>query len=263
MKDFDSLVDLMRELREKCPWDREQSLSTLRKYLIEESYESLEALQKFIENPQEDQYSHLKEELGDLLLQILFQAKLLQEQKGGDPLRELMIELREKLIRRHPHIFGDQPDLTQSADAVYQQWSKIKESEKGTKAIDSTLSKVAKVLPAMAQSFEIGKRCHKIGFDWTDSSEVWAQVKSELKELEQATSIDEKENEWGDLCFSLVQWARHEKIDPEVALLKMNLRFRRRFEWMESEAQRQQKNFESLSRDEMEQLWVRAKDATH
>ena len=263
MKDFDSLVDLMRELREKCPWDREQNLSTLRRYLIEESYESLEALQNFIEEPQETHYAHLKEELGDLLLQILFQTKILQEQRGGDPLRELMIELRDKLVRRHPHVFGDKPDLTQSADAVYQQWSKIKESEKGSQTKASTLAKVAKSVPAMAQSFEIGKRCQKIGFDWIDSAEVWSQVKSELKELEQATSIDEKENEWGDLCFSLVQWARHEKIDPEVALLKMNIRFRRRFEWMESEAQRQQKNFESLSRDEMEQLWVRAKDATH
>ena len=263
MKDFDSLVELMKELREKCPWDREQNLPTLRKYLIEEAYETLEALQNFIDSASDENFLHLKEELGDLLLQILFQTKILQELKGGDPLTDSMKQLKDKLVRRHPHVFGEKTDLTQSADAVYQQWTKIKESEKASAKSKGLLSTVSKTTPAMAQSLEIGKRCQRIGFDWLNPREVWDQTMSEIKELEHAQSPEEIENEWADVMFSLIQWARHKKFDPEVALSKMNLRFRRRFEWMEQSCHAQGRDFSKLSRDELEKLWIEAKTHTH
>jgi MazG family protein len=263
MKEFDRLVSIMKELREKCPWDREQNLSSLRRYLIEESYESLEALENFVETPSDQHFQELKEELGDLLLQVLFQTKILQEIKGGDPLKDSLSQLEDKLIRRHPHVFGEKADSTQTADAVLQQWNKIKEAEKSSQKRTGLLREAAKTSPAMAQSHEIGKRCAKIGFDWLSSAEVWSQVQSELKELTEAQTPQQMEDEWGDVVFSLIQWARHQKFDPEVALARMNQRFRKRFEWMEDSARKEGKTFAQLSRDEMEKLWIRAKAETH
>lgn len=262
MKEFDRLIFIMKELREKCPWDREQNLASLRKYLIEESYESLEALENFIQKESDDHFLELKEELGDLLLQILFQTKILQEIKGGDPLKDSLIQLEDKLIRRHPHVFGEKADLTQTADAVLQQWNQIKETEKASKKPASLLKDAAKTAPAMAQSHEIGKRCAKVGFDWLTPTEVWSQVQSELKELNEAETSQQIEDEWGDLVFSLIQWARHKKFDPEVALARMNHRFRRRFDWMEEAARSTGRKFAELPRDEMERLWTQAKIET-
>jgi tetrapyrrole methylase family protein/MazG family protein len=262
MKEFDRLVSIMKELREKCPWDREQNLSSLRKYLIEESYESLEALENFVEVPSDQHFQELKEELGDLLLQVLFQTKILQEIKGGDPLKDSLRQLEDKLIRRHPHVFGEKADSTQTADAALQQWNKIKETEKSSQKPTGLLQEVAKTSPAMAQSHEIGNRCAKIGFDWLNSAEVWSQVQSELNELTEAQTPQQREDEWGDVVFSLIQWARHQKFDPEVALARMNQRFRKRFEWMEDTTRDEGKTFAQLSRDEMEKLWTRAKAET-
>ncbi len=255
MQEFDRLVEVMARLRSDCPWDREQTLESLRKYLLEESYECLDALNQYLAEPGEKTYQDLKEELGDVLLQVLFQSHLLKELTGRPALQELQQELENKLVRRHPHVFSDLK--AQNADAVHKQWNKIKEQEKGKKS--SALSEIPKSFPAVLRAHKIGEKCARIGFDWASPQEVWDQVISELHELEAAQNQAEREEELGDLLFSLCQWARHQKIDTEASLHGCIQKFLRRFEWMEQTALKDGQVFDQLSRTQMEELWVRAK----
>jgi len=255
MSEFEELRSIMKRLRSECPWDREQDLSSLRRYLIEEAYECLESMNLYIENKNEATYLHLKEELGDVLLQVLFQAKLLEEESKTDALSELCRELKDKLIRRHPHIFEGSSTL--SAEAVHQQWNKIKAAEKPKQS--SLLGEVPKAMTALMRAQKIGNKTHKVKFDWETIDQVASQVESEWKELKNAKSEEEREEEFGDLMFSMVQWARHQGMDAETTLAKANQKFEGRFFEMERIAKASNQEFESLTLDEKEKLWQAAK----
>jgi tetrapyrrole methylase family protein/MazG family protein len=250
MKAFDELLEIMHRLRMECPWDREQTLLTLRPFLIEEAYECLEAMNGA------DEAAHM-EELGDLLLQIVFQAELLSEQNQSDTISKIIEGLKQKLIRRHPHVFLDSK-LTESKDVV-QQWDEIKKTEKGILNSDSLLKGISKSLTSLQLAQKLGERSKKANFDWETSSEVWQQVLREIDELKSAKDAVEKEQEIGDVLFSLVQWCRHEKIDAEVALAGANSRFQSRFKKMEASAAHSGKAFKDIPPTEKEELWALAK----
>ncbi len=258
MTEFDELVRLMSRLRAECPWDKKQTLESLRPYLLEEAYECLDAMNRAGQREGAD----LQEELGDLLLQILFQAEVMKEQTGKDFLKGVLLGLKDKLVRRHPHVFGDGVKMD-NAEKVHTQWDEIKRREKGKSAASdqSLLTDIPKAQPAMMTAFQIGRKCQKIGFDWAKPDDVWKQFESEIEELKNAKSSQEEEHEIGDIYFSLIQWARHRSLDSEVALARANERFRKRFHWMEEEAKRKDQVFSKLTLEEMEELWKKAKEA--
>lgn len=262
MTEWDDLVEIMNRLRAECPWDREQTLETLRKYLMEEAYESLEALNHAIESETPETIRHLREELGDLLLQILFQSKILREKTGNDELRLLLTELKAKLVRRHPHIFNDAAKNL-SAQEVHDQWNKIKAAEKGTKKSSSKkiFAALPKELPAVLLAQRIGEKSAKIKFDWNSADDAWKDVESEIHELKEAENKRHQEEEFGDLLFSLIQWGRHEKIDSEVALQRANHKFLRRFSAMEDllATQNPDQKMEDLSHEQKNDLWKQVK----
>lgn len=254
MKAFDELVEIMHRLRNECPWDREQDLKSLRKYLLEEAYECVSAIDEINENGTDP----VIEENGDVLLQVLFQSELLSETLKR-PVIELVLEdLKSKLIRRHPHVFGDQ--VAKDSESVLKRWDEIKKSEKGD-APESILDGVAKSLTALQRAQKFGDRSHKVNFDWSKAEDVWNEgVVPEMNELLEAKGSAEIEEELGDLLFSLVQWGRHHGIDAEVALHKTNQKFLRRFHAMELMSKDQNKNFSELSLPEKEDLWLKAKE---
>ena len=261
MKEFDDLIAVVERLRKDCPWDREQTLQSLRPFLIEESYEVLEALDRLHEDPKNT--DALVEEWGDLLLQIVLQAIILRESHSEISLALIATQLKEKLIRRHPHVFGE--NKIKTSTEVLQQWDKLKAAEKNTESPKSLMHDIQPKTPAMLHALKIGERSHKIKFDWPTSEDVWVQVLSELKELEDETkeNADKKrqEDELGDLLFSLVQWARHQKINAEAALASTNRKFLTRFAKMEELARQRLLCFDTLSLEEKENLWVEAKRA--
>ncbi|MGA0162827.1 MAG: nucleoside triphosphate pyrophosphohydrolase [Bdellovibrionota bacterium] len=249
MKEFDELVSVMHQLRQKCPWDQEQSLESLRTYLIEEAFEVLDAMNEAIELKD---YNNLIEELGDLLLQILFQSEIISEKSDHKPaIKTVIKELNDKLIRRHPHVFGEAS--ADSATEVLRQWDEIKKTEK-TKSNQSPLDDVASALTSLQRATKFGKHSKKLHFDWSDSKEVWEQLQLELQELQAAESYKDKEEELGDVLFCLAQWARHEKIEPEIALANSNAKFKKRFEYVLKKA-----DLKNLSRNEKEALWNESK----
>jgi len=256
MKDFTELVEIMHRLRRDCPWDRKQSLESLEKYLIEESYECIEA----IHARSRDQGKHLVEELGDVLLQVLFQSEILSEETGREVIKEVVAGLKDKLVRRHPHVFGDM-GRSDDADEVIQTWEKIKAAEK--KKEPSPFQGIAKHMPAAHLSHEIGKIASKVDFDWDHPEEVFQKVLEEYEELKSARSKEAQEEEIGDLFFSLCQWARKLKINPELALTKANQKFLRRFQQMEDALKTQNKSWDQLGRDEKEGLWNEVKGSKH
>lgn len=248
MKEFNELVEIMTKLRKECPWDREQSLASLRSYLLEESAEVLEAMEDAITN---QQYENLIEELGDLLLQILFQSEIISESTKQQEIRKVLINLKDKLIRRHPHVFSD--IKLDKADEVLSQWEEIKDKEKSTPK-KSLLEDIPKSFTALQRAHKLGKRSKKVGFDWKEPNEVWQKLLLELEELKKAKTPEHEEEELGDVLFCLAQWARHKNIDPEVALRKANTKFERRFQQIESHP-----NFPDLPIETMEELWNKAK----
>lgn len=249
MKEFNELVAVMHQLRQRCPWDQEQSLESLRTFLIEEAFEVLDAMNEAMESKN---YKNLIEELGDLLFQVLFQSEILSEEIDDKPVIKTVIqELNDKLIRRHPHVFADAS--ADSATEVLRQWDEIKKTEK-TKSSQSPLDDIASSLTSLQRAAKFGKQSKKLHFDWNDSNEVWQQLQLELKELQAAQSPKEKEEELGDVLFCLAQWARHERIDPEIALASSNAKFKKRFEYILKKA-----DLKSLSRDEKEALWNESK----
>lgn len=251
MKEFEELLDIMHRLRQECPWDRDQNLLSLRAYLLEEAYECLEAMNSPDEN-------HHIEELGDLLLQIIFQAEILSEQNPNGPaILKVIQTLKDKLIRRHPHVFADKK-LSQASE-VAGQWDEIKKSEKKSSDQKSLLDGISKSLTSLQLAQKLGDKSRKVKFDWNTSEEVWKQFLSEIEELKQAKTSSEKEHEIGDVFFSLVQWARHQNIDAEVALATANSRFRSRFQKMEAEASKTKTPFQDLSLEDKEKLWQKAK----
>lgn len=246
---FDRLVRIMDDLREKCPWDREQTFETLRRLTIEETYELAGAIV-------EQDMDEIRVELGDLLLHIVFYARLAREQKAFT-LAEMINTLCDKLIYRHPHVYGETE--VKNSGEVLQNWEKLKLRE-GNKSV---LSGVPASLPALTKAFRIQEKAGGIGFDWSEKEEVWEKVKEEFSELEEVMVHGEKsgnlEDEFGDLLFSMVNAGRLYGLDPEIALERSNRKFIRRFKEMEALSRENGKELGSLTLEEMEDLWIKAK----
>jgi len=250
MEAFGKLLDIMDELREKCPWDREQTNESLRKLSIEEVYELGDAILE--NNPQE-----IKKELGDILLHIVFFAKIGEEQ-GHFDIGDVVINLIDKLIYRHPHVFGN----TEASDSnqVLQNWEALKLKEKGRSK--RVLEGVPMALPALVKANRIQEKVRGVGFDWEYKEQVWDKVREELGELEvevRAGRTKEMEHELGDLIFSVVNAARLYGIDPESALERTNQKFIRRFNYLEEQTLLKGKSLHGMTLEEMDVYWNEAK----
>jgi tetrapyrrole methylase family protein/MazG family protein len=256
---FDALLRLIAKLRAEdgCPWDRKQTPHTLSAYLIEEMYELVEAITA-------DDTDAICEELGDVLFQVLFLAALYQEQ-GRFALTEALDQVRGKMIRRHPHVFGR--DKVDSADQVKQRWRQIKKREKDSS--QSLLASIPTGMPALMRAYRISERAAGIGFDWEDLPSVLAQAELEWHEFKdeinriQAVSNgqnDDVEMEFGDVLFTMVNVARLAGVHPERSLIRSIQKFIGRFQQMESMAARQGKDLDTFSSDGLEQMWQRVKD---
>ena len=263
-KRFEELVQLMARLRasDGCPWDRKQTHDSLKPYLLEETYEVLDTIDR-------QDTGKLREELGDLLLQILFHAQIGTE-AGTFTIEEVMRQLAEKLVRRHPHVFGQTKADPLNPDQVYLRWEQIKHDErKRTGGAESALDGVPQTLPALLRAFQVQARASRVGFDWPHTREgtnqVMDKIEEEVREVRQAltSSTGETqrrvESEFGDLLFALVNLARFLKVNPEDALRGATNRFTERFQLMEAEASRSGRTLDSMSLAELDALWENAK----
>jgi XTP/dITP diphosphohydrolase len=247
---FERLLDIMDDLREKCPWDRKQTFETLRHLTIEETYELGDAI---LDNNLEE----IKKELGDLLLHIVFYSKIASEQKAFD-MADVAHQISEKLIHRHPHIYGE--THVEDADQVVKNWESIKLNE-GKKSV---LEGVPKSLPALVKAYRIQEKVSGVGFDWNQASEVLEKVKEELEELSKEVKDQDKEQmeaEFGDVLFSIINYARFLEINPENALERTNRKFIKRFIFIEQKAQQMGKKVSELNPVEMEFFWEAAKQS--
>lgn len=255
---IERLAEIIRVLRAECPWDKVQTHESLRKGMIEEAYETVEA----IDNAD---MANLREELGDVLLQVVFHANLAEE-SGNFDLKDVINEECEKMIRRHPHVFLKETgnNSSKSIDKVLEKWENIKVKEKHEESCTSRLQRVPKALPALMRAVKIQKKAADVGFDWDDVSGAFDKVNEERKELMEQyakapTSISRMEEEMGDLLFSCVNVARFLGIDPENALNSTSEKFIRRFAYVEREAAAAGKDLENMSLREMDELWEEAK----
>jgi len=245
-KAFMRLVGIMDELREQCPWDKKQTIHTLRKLTIEELYELVDTIDS-------EDYPGIKEEIGDLFLHLVFYAKIGTE-KQAFTLDESLNHICDKLIKRHPHIYGN--TVVQSDEDVKKNWEEIKLSE-GKKSV---LEGVPNALPAIVKAYRLQEKTATVGFEWDKIEDVWNKVEEEQAELVEAVDIgdqDKIEEEFGDYMFSMINYARFLKIDPEAALEKVNKKFKRRFEYIEANAT---KSLSQMSLEEMDVLWNESKD---
>jgi MazG family protein len=235
-----------------CPWDREQSYETLRGYLVEECYEVAEALDR--RDPEA-----LREELGDLLFQIVFLARLAKED-GEFTADDVLAGIADKMIRRHPHVFGSA--TAETPEEVLVHWERIKGSEKQAQGRASVLDGIPRALPALLKAQRLGTKAARVGFDWNSPGDVVNKIQEELEELRAALDsgdADATREEVGDLLFSLAMLARHLDVDAEAALEHSNLKFTRRFRWIEEELARRGEPLDQLELDRLEELWERAK----
>ncbi|MFO8233948.1 MAG: nucleoside triphosphate pyrophosphohydrolase [Bacteroidales bacterium] len=245
---FEKLLHVLGELREKCPWDRKQTMESLRNLTLEETYELADAIIK-------NDIREIKKELGDLLLHIVFYARIAEEQEEFD-IADVIDALCDKLVARHPHVFGD----TEVDDdkEVEKNWEQIKMKE-GYKSI---LSGVPDSLPAMIKANRIQQKVRGVGFDWDEKEQIWDKVKEEVEELkEEVGNIDraKMESEFGDLMFSLINAARLYDIDPETALEKTNNKFTKRFKYLEKQTLNKGRKLTDMNLDEMNVIWDEAK----
>lgn len=250
MEAFGRLLDIMDELRVKCPWDAKQTNESLRTNTIEEVYELCEAI---IQNDNEA----IKKELGDVLLHVVFYSKLGEEKEAFD-IADVCNTLCDKLIFRHPHVFGD--DAAKTAGEVEKSWEQIKLKEKGGNK--TILEGVPASLPSIAKAHRIQDKARNAGFDWSKREDVWDKVAEELSELKsEVANLDENktEAEFGDLFFSLINAARLYKVNPDNALERTNQKFIRRFNYIEQEAKKAGKNLKDMTLAEMDALWEEAK----
>ena len=250
MEAFGRLLDIMDELRVKCPWDRKQTNESLRTNTIEETYELCDAIMK-----QDDE--NIKKELGDLLLHVVFYAKIGEEKEAFD-IKKVCDALRDKLIYRHPHVFGEAQ--AETALKVEQSWEQLKLKEKGGNK--TVLEGVPSSLPSVVKAHRIQDKARNVGFDWEQREQVWDKVQEEFNELK--TEIDrmdpdKMEGEFGDLFFSLINAARLYKINPDNALERTNQKFIRRFNYLEAHTIQQGKSLKEMSLEEMDQIWNEAK----
>lgn len=250
MQAFGRLLDIMDELRIKCPWDRKQTNESLRSNTIEETYELCDALIR-------DDNDEIKKELGDLLLHIVFYAKI-GEEKGAFDIKDVCDALCDKLIFRHPHVFGT--DKADTPQKVEQSWEQIKLKEKGGNK--TVLQGVPTALPSIVKAHRIQDKARNVGFDWEEREQVWDKVQEEFTELK--TEIDQMdadrmEGEFGDLFFSLINAARLYKINPDNALERTNQKFIYRFNYLENYAKEQGRSLKDMTLEEMDQVWNKAK----
>ena len=249
---FDRLLTIMDELRNECPWDKKQTIASLRHLTIEETYELADAIIK-------NDLQEVKKEIGDILLHLVFYSKIASETNEFD-IADVINSLCDKMITRHPHIYGD-TTVTNEED-VKKNWEQIKLKEGGEKTV---LGGVPSTLPALLKAIRIQDKARGAGFDWDNKADVWAKVKEELNEFEAEFLNNSNENaekaeaELGDLLFSLVNFARFIKINPETALEKTNSKFIRRFNFVESSAKANGQKLEAMSLAEMDQYWNEAK----
>lgn len=250
MEAFGRLLDILDELRVKCPWDRKQTNESLRTNTIEETYELSDALMR-------EDNNEIKKELGDLLLHVVFYAKIGDEKQAFD-IKDVCDSLCEKLIYRHPHVFGDTEANT--SQKVEQNWEQLKLKEKGGNK--TVLAGVPNALPALIKAHRIQDKARNVGFDWEKREQVWNKVQEEFNELKQEIDNmdpDKMEAEFGDLFFSLINAARLYKINPDNALERTNQKFIRRFNYLEAHTISQGRSLKEMTLEEMDQLWEEAK----
>jgi len=249
--DFQRLLDVVARLRgpDGCPWDRKQTHASLARHMVEEAHEAVDAIHH-------EDWDHLSEELGDLLLQVALHAQLASEEgtfDARDPLRSIIA----KLLRRHPHVFGEvQLD---TPEEVIARWESIKAEERGE---PSVLDGLAEGLPALLYAFKVQTRAARVGFDWEEAEDVLPKLEEELREIEEALRCGggHLEEELGDLLFTLVNICRHYKVDPEIALMRSALKFGRRFRAMEEECSRSGRDMQEMTLEELDRLWEASKD---
>lgn len=245
---FKRLLDIMDDLREKCPWDKKQTIQSLRHLTIEETYELADAIL-------EEDYNGLKGELGDIMLHMVFYSKIASEKNEFD-ISDVLHTISEKLIHRHPHIYGDVK--VENEEEVKQNWEKLKLKE-GKKSV---LEGVPKSLPALVKAQRIQDKVAGVGFDWEKPEQVFDKVREEINEFEDEVNNehqDKMEEEFGDVLFSMINLARHLDINPETALEKTNKKFISRFQYLEKEAKALDKSLHELSLNEMDKIWNEAK----
>jgi ATP diphosphatase len=240
------LVDIMARLRgpDGCDWDRAQTFASIAPYTIEEAYEVADAIER-------DDLADLKDELGDLLLQVVFHSRIAEE-AGSFSLADVVAAISDKMERRHPHIFGDAPN------GGHHLWEEVKAAERGAKGASGALDGVAVGLPALTRAEKLQKRAARVGFDWPDASGPRAKIDEELAEVESAISDDHRAEEIGDLLFAITNWARHQGVDAEAALRQANAKFERRFQAMETLAGG---TIAGRTLDQQEDLWRQVKSA--
>jgi XTP/dITP diphosphohydrolase len=249
LKAFERLLDIMDELREKCPWDQKQTIESLRHLTIEETYELSDAILK-------NDLNEIKKELGDILLHIVFYARIASE-TGEFNITDVINSLCEKLIVRHPHIYGDTVAITE--EQVKENWEKIKLKE-GNKSV---LSGVPVSLPALVKAYRIQEKAKAVGFEWENAEQVWEKVEEELQEFKAEVEDDNREKveaEFGDVLFSLVNYGRFIGVNPEDALERTNIKFIERFKYIEEVAKKMGKRPEDMTLAEMDALWNQAKN---
>lgn len=246
---FGRLYNIMRELRVKCPWDKEQTHESLRQYLLEEVYEVLETLD-------EKHYEELRKEMGDLMLQILFHSRITSENNIFG-IEDVIRSLNDKLIRRHPHVFGEV--VANNAEQVLKNWEQIKLTETNR---TSVLDGVPRTMPALARAYRVQEKASRVGFDWGHIKDVWPKVYEELKELEEALQkkdLKKTEDELGDVLFSIVNISRFLEVNPEDALRGTIEKFMRRFRFVEQKFTELNRPMKEASLEEMDVFWDEAK----
>lgn len=251
MKEFDEFVAIMKRLRHECPWDKEQTHESLKKHFVEEAYEALDAVDR-------KNFDDLRGELGDVALQVVFHAIIAEEEKRFT-LEEVFAEVNAKLIRRHPHIYGDA--VVNSGAEQSALWDKIKMTEGRM----SVLEGVPQHLPALMRSEKVQKKAAKVGFEWEKREDVWKKVVEEMNELQEAVESGDTEHtheEFGDLLFSLVNYARFIRVEPEQALQDTVKKFINRFQYIEQQLSAQGKDIHATSLEEMDAIWNEAKKRT-
>ncbi len=255
MSSINKLLEVMSRLRDAddgCPWDKKQDFSTIAPYTVEEAYEVADAIAR-------EDFSALRDELGDLLFQVVFHAQMASEADLFD-FDDVAGAISDKMLRRHPHVFGTGAE--RAAGAVDGSWERIKAEERAGTEDDSALAGVAVALPALKRAQKLGKRAGTVGFDWPDLKGVRAKIGEELDELETAVgsrSVDNIEEEFGDLLFAVVNLARHLDVDPEKALTRGNYKFERRFRDMESAVRKSGKSLNDQSLESLDKEWRAAK----
>lgn len=246
LKAFERILTIMDELREQCPWDRKQTNESLRHLTIEETYELSDAI---LQNDSEE----IKKELGDLFLHMVFYSKIAEEKNQFD-VADVLNQECDKLIRRHPHIYGEVK--VKDEEEVKQNWEQIKLKE-GNRSV---LSGVPTSMPSLVKAMRMQDKAAQVGFDWPQKDQVWDKVEEELEEFKVAVG-KEKEKEFGDLLFSLVNYARWNGINPDDALEMTNKKFKDRFEYIEKSAEQQGLKMNDLSLEQMDELWEKAKES--